>query len=284
MPGFSSTRELVLASEGGAERVYSWRKTPAQTTTQGIWTDLSMAPGNPIPNYYANTPLVAAVLNGAEGIFHGGAVTPATKHLKRFMALSASATGLPLSLILCDYLLYYPFLDQGTTDPQALDNTVTLPRYANGVGVQILPVLVGAQTGGQTFSVSYTNSDGVAGRTSGSVLCNTATSTGAIVGTQQAANGAVGPFIPLQGTDTGVRSVESLTMAGADVGLMALVLVKPIASLMLRGVDAPVEVDFLVDRPSMPRIYDGAYLNLIALPMGNLSGIALHGLCETIWN
>lgn len=284
MSGFGSVRDLVLAEDNGQRSLFTWRKTPAQTTTQGIWTDLSMAPGNPIPNYYANTPLVAATLTGTEGLYHGPSVSPATKHLKRFMALSASATGLPLALILCDYLLYYPFLDQGTTDPQGLTNGVSLPRYTDGKGVEIMPVLVGAQSGGQSFQVSYTNSDGVAGRTSGTVICNTATSNGSIVSTQQANAQAAGPFLPLQVGDKGVRSIESLTMNGADVGLMALVLVQPIASLMLRGVDAPVEVDFLQDRPSMPRIVDGAYLNLLALPMGNLSGTALHGTIETTWN
>lgn len=284
MPGFGSVRSLVLADDNGQDSLFTWRKTPSQLTTQGIWTDLSMSPGNPIPNYYANTPLLSAVLNGSEGIFHGGAVSPATKHIKGTMVLANSATGLPVTFILCDYLLYYPFLDQGSTDQQDLINSVPLPRYADGSGVQAMAVLVGAQTGGQTFQISYTNQSGVAGRISKTVTCNTATSTGTIATTAPATSGCAGPFIPLQDGDTGIRSIQSLTMNGADVGLMTLVLVKPLATFVVRGVDAPVEVDYLQDRPSLTRIIDGAYLNLLALPSGSLSGVALHGTLETIWN
>lgn len=45
-----------------------------------------------------------------------------------------------------------------------MDNTTPLPRYSDGIGVQIMPVVVAGQTGGQTFTVNYTNSEGVAGR------------------------------------------------------------------------------------------------------------------------
>lgn len=263
---------------------FTFRKTPAVTTTAGVWFDMSMSPGNPIPNYYANTPLKAAVLTGSEGIFHGGNVTPATKHVQDVMVLSNSGTGLPLPLILLDYLLYYPFIDQGSTDEQLLDNAVTLPRSTTGNGVQMMAVLVGAQTGGQQFTVKYTNQSGVTGRVTPALTCNSSTFNGAICTTATATVGTAGPFLPLQFGDSGVRAIESVTMLGADVGLMTFVLVKPIQSFMLRGVDAPVEVSFIKDRPGMARIEDGAYLNLITLPSGSLSGVSIHGLLTTTWN
>jgi hypothetical protein len=243
-----------------------------------------MSPGNPVPNYYANTPLVAAVLEGNEGLFHGSDVAPATKHLRETLILSSSATGLPLVLLLCDYLLYYPFIDQGDTDPQVMDNTVTLPRYSDGAGVQIMPILVGAQTGDQSFTVSYTNQDGVAGRTTPVCICNTATFNGAIVSSQTANALARGPFLALQGTDTGVRSIESVTMLGADVGLMTFVLIKPLTTFILREQTAPVEVNYVTDRPGIPEFKDGAYLNLLCCPQGSLSGVSLHGILTTTWN
>jgi hypothetical protein len=282
--GFPNFKSIVDATLDGKLREFSFRKTPAVVTVAGIWYDLSMAPGNPIPNYYANTPLVAAVLNGNEGLFHGSPVTPAKKKLLQSMILSSSGTGLPLSLILCDYLLYYPFVDQGTTDPQTMDNTVPIPRFTDGKGVQILPVLVGAQTGGQSFTVTYTNQDGVAGRVTPAVTFNTATFTGAIATTATATNGCAGPFLPLQDGDTGVRSIQSVTMLGSDVGLFTLVLVKPLTSFILRGVDAPVEVSYVTDRSLLPEIDDNAYLNLLCLPNGSLSGVSLHGVLSTTWN
>lgn len=242
-----------------------------------------MSPGNPVPNYYASSPLVAATIPGGEGIFHGAAVTPETKFLRNIMALSNSATGLPLELILCDYLLYYPFVDMGSTDVQAMTNSVTLPRYATGAGVQAIAVEVASQIGGTTFNIGYTNSSGTAGRTSQTVTCNTATSSGTLIQTNTATLGSNGPFIPLQIGDSGIRSIESLTMLSADVGLITLVLVYPLASLMLRGVDAPVEVDYFLDRATMPQIFDGAYLNFLCHPTGTLAATALHGTMQFIW-
>ena len=93
-----------------------------------------------------------------------------------------------------------------------------------------------------------------------------------------------GPFLALQRGDTGVRSVESVTIGGVgDVGLFALVLVKPLATFSLRGIDAATEIDFLTDMNSMPEIKDDAYLNFVSLPIGSLSGAPIHVIIETTW-
>jgi hypothetical protein len=284
MAGFRNHRELIEADKLGQTTMFSFRKTPVVTTVAGIWFDLSMSPGNPIPNYYANTPLQSAQLIGTEGLFHGGPVLPSYKYIREIMMLSGSATGLPLRVMLLDYLLYYPFVDQGSTDEQFMVNSLPLPRYADGNNVQIMPVLVGAQTGGQTFSVKYTNQDGVTGRVTPTVICNTANYNGAVVCSQPNAAQSSGPFMPLQGTDTGVRAIESVTMNGADVGLMTLVLVRPLESFSLNEATAPVEVSYATDLPGLTRVVDGAYLNMICLPNGSLSGVPLHGLLTTVWN
>ena len=55
----------------------------------------------------------------------------------------------------------------------------------------------------------------------------------------------------LQDGDTGVRTVDSITFNGVgDIGLISLVLVKPIATHYIRGIDAPVENRFFDDRES----------------------------------
>lgn len=277
---------MSSAYEAGQTKLSTWRKSPSQTTTAGVWFDMSMSPGNPIPNYYASSPAVAATLNGNEGIFHGAASSPQTKRLKTLMALTAVATALPMNMLLCDYLLYYPFLDQGTNDDQPLDNSVALPRYADGDGVQAIAVMTNPQvSGGARFNFDYTNQDGVSGRTSGTVTCNTATAIGSLVNTASATAGASSPFIPLQGTDTGIQSVQTFRMvSGSDVGLICLVLVRPVARISIRGIDAPTEVDYFTAGPSLPEIKDGAYLNFIALPNGSLAATPIYGLAEFIWS
>lgn len=271
----------------GRSTIYTWRKSPSQVTTAGIWFDLSMSPGNPVPQYYANTPLAAVVLRQSVdgGMAHGGNVSPSQKILREVMAMTTTATGLPMPMILMDYLLFYPFIDEGTIDEQPLTNTASLTRYTDGDGVQIMAVSVAGRTGGQTFSVKYCNQDGVEDRVTSTVLQNTAAANGSIVTTATASNGAAGPFIPLQAGDTGVRYIQSVTMNGPDVGLFTLVLVKPLLQMQIRGIDAPVEVDpFLMNGTSLPVIQDDAYLNFIALPQGSLAATAIHGTIKTVWN
>ena len=284
--GFSSVQALVDAELAGQTWYSTWRKSPSQVSTIGVWFDLSMSPGNPVPQYYAATPLVGAPMSYSDeqGLMVGRNVAPATKHLKRVTVMTATATALPMPMMLLDYLFYYPFIDEGSTDEQLLDNTQSLTRYADGEGVQVMAVSVAGRTGGQTFQFSYTNSDGVAGRTSQTVIENAVSVNGSIVTSDRANANARGPFVPLQAGDTGVRSIESVTMNGADVGLFALVLVKPLAQLSLRGIDAPVEVNYLTDFGQLPTIVADAYLNFIACPSGSLAATALHGDVTVVWN
>lgn len=287
MAGFANVKALAEAELDGKSTYATWRKSPSQVSSAGVWFDLSMSPGNPVPQYYAASPLAAQALAQSTdgGIFHGGNVAPATKHLKRFTALTLTATALPMPLMLCDYLLFYPFIDEGTTDEQTLDNTVTLPRHTDGAGVRIMAVSVAGRTGGQTFRVTYTNQDGTSGRVSATVKQTTAAANGNVVTSDRAVVNCAGPFIPLAAGDTGVRSIESVQMiSGPDVGLFALVLVKPLAQAMIRGIDAPVEVNYLTDFAQLPVIADDAYLNLIACPQGTLAATAIHGDITTVWS
>lgn len=285
MPGFNSIKDYVDAELDGKIRQFSFRKSPTQATTTGLWFDLSMSPGNPVPQYYAASPLISVQMKQSTdgGLFHG-ANTNSSKWLKSTLLMSNSATGLPMPFILCDYLLYYPFIDEGTTDPQPLTNSVSLPRWTDGKGVKIMAISVAGRTGGQTFNISYTNQDGVSGRTTQTVIQNSATAIGTIVTSATATNGAAGPFIPLQRGDTGVRSIESVQMiSGPDVGLFTLVLVKPLITSQILEQTAPTEESLLIEKASLPEIKDDAYLNWLCMPNGSLSGVSLFGMIETIF-
>lgn len=288
MAGFQGLWDYAAQVESGRGHFSTWRKTPAQVTTAGIWFDMSMSAGNPNPQYYAATPLVAQQMKRSTdgGIYHGSDVSPAYKFLKRFLVMSASATGLPMPFILADYLLYYPFVDTGTNDEQLLTNSVSLPRYTDGEGVQMMAVSVAPCSGLlPTFTVSYTNQDGVAGRTSQPQVVNAATANGSILTSGNGATASAGCFIGLQHGDSGVRSVESVTFtSGTDVGLFALVLVKPLMTSCLLEQTAPCEVEAVSFQSQLPRIYDDAFLSLITLPNGSLSGVAFHGEIETVFN
>lgn len=270
----------------GCARITSWRKVPSQANSAGGWVDLAMAAGNPVPFYYASSPLVSAAPSQEDGIWHGNNVSPSSKHLAKMCALSTSANAVPLVGILCDYLLYYPFIDMDSTDEQTLTNSVSLPRYADGAGVQAFLVAQGSYVGGQAFTINYTNQSGVAGRVSQSVVTNNSTFTSTLVnaGIAAVANGR-GPFIPLQDGDTGIRSVQSITFLAPNGGIAALVLCVPLVNFNLRAITSPSEICYLSDRPELARVYDGACVNMIAMaPTGSLSGVPIFGELTFIWN
>lgn len=286
MSGFNRISDLVDAEK--SSRSYSWRKVPNQVTTAGVWFDISSSAGNPAPKFWFDaTPLtskqVAQSTDG--GFFHGSDVSPYTKYLRKLMLMQVQSAGvLPMPVVVCDYLMYYPTIGEDTTDEQFLSNPVSLPRYTDGEGVMALALSVAARTGGQSFFINYTNSAGVAGRISKTVKQNGLAVTGSVVTSGLAVVGQAGLFIPLQNGDTGIRSIESVTMLGVDVGLFSLVLVKPLADTMIRGVDAPVEIDFFLDKKEMPIIEDDAFLSALIMPSGSITGVAINGTIKTIFN
>jgi hypothetical protein len=291
MAGFRNLRELTDAQDQGKYLYASWRKQPTQATAAGIWFDLSMSHGNPSPNYYIGSPNTFTLLKQSTdgGLRHGGNVNTLgmKKFLRKMMAQQVLGTGSPLPCKLMDYVGFYPFIDESILDEQFMDNTISPTRYADGKGVQLMPVVVAGQTGGQTFTVKYTNQDGITDRVTGQARMTTQFVNGTILHSIQANSNYVNnsPFLSLQDGDSGVRSVQSVTIEGVgDVGLFSLVLVKPLASFSLFTVDSPTEVDYWQDMASMPEILDDAYLNLVALPNGTLSGAPINGILETVFN
>ena len=277
--------DVVDAFDNGQTKYAYWRKVPSQTTGAGIWFDLSMSTGNPLPNYYIGGAGVATTLTRSAdgGLDHGGAVSPYTKYISRFLMMNQTTTAVPLPFMVCDYLMFYPFISQDAGD-FALTNSVTLPRYTTGAGVQMMAVVTNAQAGGVTFNVTYTNSDGTPGRVTPSVTTTTQSVAGTIITTATATAGCAGPFIPLQAGDTGVRSVQTVTWNSADVGLMALVLVKPLLSGSLFDITGATEIAPIIDRAHPPQpIVDDAYLNVLCCPSGTLAAAPFNGEIETFW-
>jgi len=187
--------------------------------------------------------------------------------------------------MLCDYLMYYPLIDMDSTDEQLLTNfhavdsplIPTLPRYTDGVGVQAFLVATNPYVGGAYFQIKYTNTNDETGRISKLTLTNTSTFIGTIVNsnTEGASNYSV--FIQLQAGDKGIKSIQSITFYSTNGGLAALVLVRPITSFMTREPTAWCEFDFIKDKPSIPWIYDGAYLNFLTMPSGTIAAIPFIG-------
>lgn len=262
----------------------AFRKVPTQVTSANVWFDLSMSPGNPVPNYYIGVPGVFTPLRQSAdgGIPHGGNVAPKTKHISYFLMQTALASVVPAQCFLLDYLGFYPFLDESVTDLQPLDNTAPVPRYTKGA--QLMPVVVAGQTGGQFFQVTYTNDDGVPDRVTPPHAMGTQAVNGTIISSAGAVAGSTGPFMALQRGDKGVAFATGIQFLGTgDIGLISLALVVPIMQHSIRGIDAPVEAVPVIDKSALPIVKDDAYLNMIIMPSGSVQSATIIGSLKSTW-
>jgi hypothetical protein len=282
--GFNSLTELGRARDTGRVHTAHFRKVPSQASVAGNWADISMAAGNPKPNYYASAPLVAAKLDKFDGLFHGDNKAPYSKHLTQFglMTPSASFVG---QFRLMDYLLYYPFVDgDAAGEDQAMDNTVTLDRYTDGNGVHAMAVAVAPTTGGGSFTYSYIDQNGNP-QTSPTISVNTTAANIATLLTSEQGTVAGGlPFLRMADGSSGIRSITNVNVIAPMGGLFALVLVKPLADAAIRELNTPAEVELVSRRPGAPRVEDGAYLNFIVNPAGSLAAAIVAGWAQFAWS
>lgn len=283
MAGFRAVGAFADAYGEGRVHTCSLRKVPSQASVANWWCDLSMASGNPRPQYYFAAPLAAQVLDGYAGIFHGADKAPATMHLASLGLMTQTAAMVGRYMLL-DYVLYYTGIDGDDSAPQVLDNTTTLPRHTDGAGLQAMAVFIAPSVGGGTFTFEYVNQDGVT-RTSPTQVCSTTAGSIASVATAQPAVAGApgGPFLNLASGDTGVRQLNSVTFTAASGGLLALVLVKPLADLAIREINTAAEFACVRNRP-LPKIEDGAYLNLICAPAGSVAAAVLSGYATFVWS
>jgi hypothetical protein len=299
MAGFRNLRQWTDAEDAGQYHVTGFRKAVSSTaTTTNAWIDYSYFPGSPVANFYASEPLVAAELEASRGI-PKPEVSPATQWLKNLKLMSgASSTTSVLNgrqqVILADYLLYYPFIDTDAVgEQQDMVNTVTLPRYDWG---RVVAVGQSASSTNGTFTFSYTNQDGVAGRTSQIHNTFVIAGGGQVVSSSVGSTASFHPYLALQAGDRGVKSIESVTFTAGGGGLMALVIVQPLLSAYItqearRTTSGNLESfgscsEFASVIHQVPtQIKDGAVLNLFAAGhAGSLASSFLAGILETTWN
>lgn len=257
-----------------------WRKTTSVTAVTQQWYDDSMLAGIPAANFYASAPLVSATLDANDGIRHWRLEEGASEHLLEALVFGNAGTlEAPAQFMFCDWLLYYPFLDGDSADAQDLTNTVTLPRYTDGRGLRAFLVAQGTGSQVGAYTLSYTNSDGVAGRiSSGTVVVPSGA--GFVLTTGSGTANRFEPFIRLQGTDTGIRSVEQFTWTAQPGGIAALVIVKPLAHLLYAEIGTVAEQTYY---PRFPKLESGAYLGVLRHQTGATPNARIYtGLVTTI--
>lgn len=299
MSGFRNLRAWAGAEDLGQFHITSFRKAVSSAaTTTSAWIDYSYFPGSPVANFYASSPLEAAELETSRGIYVP-TVAPATQWLRNLKLMSAASSGTSVlngrqQIVLADILLYYPFIDTDAVgEQQDMVNTATIPRYTSG---RVIAVGQSASSTLGQFTFSYTNQDGVAGRTSQNHFTFVVAGGGQVVASSVQSAASFHPYLALQAGDSGVKSIESVTFTAGGGGLMALVIVQPLLECFVtqesrRTTSGNLETygacnEFASVIHHRPRqIKDGAVINLFAAGhAGSLASSILAGVLETTWN
>lgn len=246
-------------------------KAVTATTVAGRLQSLWPLAGNPGAGAYDNTLNGVALTSPVNGqIPRTNPVGGNLAYLARFQVANTNAG----TLLLVDRLWHNGGITITSTSAQAITSPAWPTRDASGTsdgdGV-LLGVEVSAATGAgtPTISVGYTNQAGTAGRVGTNIVATTASAT-------------IGGFyaIGLQAGDTGVRSVQSLTLSATwTSGTINLVAYRVLASLELPGGAFTNAIDALTG--GMPRIFDGSVPYLLFLPQAANTNIMSGCYVET---
>ncbi len=185
--------------------------------------------------------------------------------------------GIGCGLMLIDMLNISGGLNATVTTAQTTNlPTAALPRYTNGEGVHaalVVHAIIGSTS--TTATVSYTNQAGTSGRTSTAVVFG---GTG-----YREVNALI--RIPLQAGDTGIQSVESVTVSGTTgtAGNFGVVMYKPLAFMFANDVEGAIVLDSVSSGRmvgQMNEVLDDACLSVFGMSSSSsqaVSGFVILG-------
>lgn len=294
---------ITSAIANGAFYKTSWYKvTNAGAGFAGSWYDMWLNTGMPSTGTLAGSLGTGVNMNGSGSGFTTGRISCGenvqtfgtfNKHLINAEFMVTAATAMPCWLMLVDMLAYYPGIVMSTTTAQTVNSggTSSLTRYTNGQGVMMYMVVTTALTTPAASTTTITYNNGSGSRTTPSFSMNSVASTGIVTSVPHSGliAGNYAPFIPLQSGDSGVVYPTAVTVQTTQTGgTCALVLCKPLAMIPVMAGPGNTTVatarDFIFDLPSMPRIYDGACLNVLLYASGAIVGATnVYGTLDFVW-
>lgn len=233
----------------------------------GQWHNLGIVAGNPGAWTLAAPGMagVAVVANALGGALPFDNPTSGFAYLAK---LAASVGASIRALMLYDLLWYQSGIVETTLTAQTV-NSVALPARdkagsVNGDGVEAWMHCTTATTNAGAIAnttLGYTNEAGTAGRSAGLAYDWPAT---AVAGTMV-------PF-GLQGSDRGVRSIQSVTLGTSYVaGQAELVMLRRIAMLPFVGAQSGELLDWA--GLGFPRLFNSSALYLAALLSGTAADV-----------
>lgn len=266
MAGFASYADFQTEFNTNG-KVYRWSFNKSSSAPEAIGVPLSLWRNTGFPAAGADP---ATTPGAAYDDTAGSMFFPDQASDRKFLATFSANASQSWNLILYDRLVGVGGVSLATTGDKTIDS-VALPRYTgtDAEGVECwLEVSTATTVTAPVVSLnSYTNEAGGTGRAGGQI-------TFPAVATN--VNCMIGPM-PLQAGDRGIRSVETLDVAtAATAGIVNLVLLRRLATLVMTMSEV-VETDYLLQHSSMPRIYDGASLALMGIPIIANSSTGIGG-------
>lgn len=213
---------LVAAMAGGQTVLFN---KASMTSVIAIWFSVFAQAGNPGAGVMAGTSTAAGVVP-----------TDLTAGCPPINAFTGANTGYLTSIdfgstVACRVRLSDMLFKAGAYAFNAAVTLAAQPSYASRIpgadykGTEIWIEAVTAFTGLQSIAVTYTNQDGVTGRTTGTI----ATGVAPIVGRMLQ--------LPLMAGDTGVQKIDSVTSTVATAGTFNVLVLRPLWMGRVRSIN-----------------------------------------------
>lgn len=286
MPGFPTNDDFLNETTVNGKRrtiMFSKISSNGGTSAAGRYHEFFTASGLPIANALSGSAGVATQLSRtSDGALDIGAdVSTDLRFLASGAIWTSSNVIAPATAILVDMLLYYPSCVV-TGTPTSLNNTATLPRYTSGdgvMGIAFVQTAYGAAQPALTFT--YTDNAGNTGQVSPAAI---STPVNSAVKSTMHAQSAGNPWIPLLTGDSGIRKIDSYTLANGTTGTACFALCKPIVEMPIMAQSMPSERNFMHMLPPLEQIEDGACLAWLILLGGSMTtNQTISGVLKTVW-
>lgn len=290
-----SVSDVLAAHDEGRTHVQRFYKGSLVNLADGQWQDWAYAPGQPAYDARIGAagefnPFIAS---GNDAIWFPGIEPGQARHLSDVvLKTTASGTGTTsVDCVIYDLLGVYPLIDGDSTDVQFLDNTLPLPRYADGVGV--FPVLVNHVAPGIVNAPgTFTYLDHAGAERTATFGVNL-TGPGRVCSCPISSTTGIGALsLPLVAGSRGVRAVTSIQFDVAPGGLYSLYMYRPLMTttelgdggLATQRGPASVKSPFLHNAWHAPRVLDGAHLGMfLRSSTGGRAIASVFGHFEFIW-
>lgn len=280
---FPSLASIQAAIAAGQYDDAAFLKAGGNGSTAGFWRSTWALAGTPAAGstdaggtQYVNGSGGSGASANVGGLsFATPAVTPKGRILTAFMATS-NQMG---SVVIADRLCAIAGISVASTGSKTLTTLPALPRWTNGIGVEVwLEVTTATTTTAfAAFMDSYTGSNNGSGTSAGSGNAITASAAALSVGNM------VGPLLPLT-PDVGVTGVASINIVtAAAAGVVNVVLLRRLATLVpIVTSNEANGVNLLSQIPTLPIIVDGTTL-MVMFQAGNTTGAQVSGQVSSVY-